>query len=248
MLSLLLTLVAAPPASVAPADSFRYRIVTKSVQEVDASAVGQGSQNVEVSTLGLITVHLTDSAGGKVAHITVDSAHMDGGEMMAMLDPEMLKVPKGVFFHFFVKDGKVIGDPSPSAMSLPVVNMMGGIALLFTNPRPTAKIGDLWTDTTRIDTTTAQGKSSGSNIAKWKFAGMEANDRVLEADITGTMEVDSPMGKMSGTTSGKQRVVTRPQGPVVRLRSDILSDMVMALGTAAVNIRGTATVTVEPIP
>jgi len=248
MLSLLLTLVAAPPTTLAPADSFRYRIVTKSVQEVDASAVGQGTQNVAVTTTGLITVHLTDSAGGKVAHITVDSADMDGGEMMPMLDPEMTKVPKGVFFHFFVKDGKILGDPSPSAMSLPVVNMMGGVSLLFTNPRPTATLGDLWTDTTRVDTTTAQGKSVATNIAKWKFASMENGGRVLEADITGTMEVDSPMGKLSGTTSGKQRMVTRAWGPAIRLSSDTMSDMVMALGTAAVNIKGTATVTVEPIP
>ncbi len=248
MLALLLTLVAAPPTVIAPADSFRYRVVTKSIQEVDASALGQGSQTVEVTTTGLITLTLTDSAGGQVAHITVDSAGMDGGEAMAMLGPEMTTVPKGVFFHFFVKDGKIVGDPSPSAMSLPVVNLMGAITVLFTNPRPTAKVGDLWTDTTRIDTTTAQGKTSGNNITNWKVASMENGGLVLEAAIVGTMDVDSPMGKMTGSTSGKQRLITRAKGgPLVSLTSDTINDMVMTMGTAAVNIKGTAKITVDPI-
>jgi hypothetical protein len=62
------------------------------------------------------------------------------------------------------------------------------------------------------------------------------------------MDVDSPMGKMTGSTSGKQRLVTRANGgPLVSLTSDTINDMVMTMGTAAVNIKGTAKITVEPI-
>ena len=89
LLPMLFTLFTAPPATIAPADSFRYRIVSISNQEVDASALGAPSQTVTITTTALITLRLTDSAGGQVAHITVDSAGMDGGEAMAMLGPEM---------------------------------------------------------------------------------------------------------------------------------------------------------------
>ncbi len=248
MLPLLLILVATPPADIAPADSFRYRIVTKSTQEVDASAMGQPSQTVEVTTTALVTVSLTDSAGGQVAHITVDSAGIDAGEMAAMLDAELLKVPVGAFFHFFVKDGKVVGDRSPSVGSMPVANLMEPVGMLFSNPRPAAVIGELWSDTTKVDTTTAQGRSSVTTVSRWKFAGMEQDGRVLEAESAGTMDIDSPMGKMSGTVSGKQRLVARAKGPLVRLRSDTTNDMVMLLGTGQMNIKGKTTITVEPIP
>jgi hypothetical protein len=248
LLPMLFTLLSVPAATIAPADSFRYRIVTVSNQEVDASALGQGSQTVSITTTALITLRLTDSAGGQVAHITIDSAGMEGGEAMAMLGPEMTEVPKGVFFHFFVKDGKPASDMTPSATSLPVLNLAGAIAVLFTEPKPTAKVGDMWTDTTVVDTAMAQGSSKVTTISKWKVSGMEAGGRVLDAESTGTMEVDTPMGKMSGTTSGRQHLVTRPRGPLARVTSDNITDMVMAMGTMQMNIKGTAKITVEPIP
>lgn len=248
LLPMLVSLFTAPPAAIAPADSFRYRIVTTSNQEVDASALGQGSQNVTITTTALITLRLTDSAGGQVAHITIDSAGMDGGEAMAMLGSEMTTVPAGVFFHFFVKDGKPASDMTPSAMSLPVANLTGAIVVLFSDPKPTAKVGDIWTDTTVVDTAMAQGNSKVTTISKWKVSGMEAGGRVLDADATGTMDIDSPMGKMAGTTSGKQHLVTRPRGPLLRMSSDNISDMTMSMGTMQLSIKGTTKITIDPIP
>lgn len=248
LLPMLFTLFTAPPATITPADSFRYRIVSISNQEVDASALGQPSQTVTITTTALITLRLTDSAGGQVAHITVDSAGMDGGEAMAMLGPEMTDVPPGVFFHFFVKDGKPASDMTPSASSVPVLSLAGAIAALFTVPKPTAKVGDSWTDTTVVDTALAAGSSKVTTISKWKVSSMEAGGRVLDADQTGLMEVETPMGKMSGTTSGTQHLVTRSRGPLVRMNSDTITDMVMAMGTMQMTIKGTTKISIDPIP
>lgn len=246
MLPMLLTLLASLPTTTAPADSFRYRIVAESIQEIDASAMGQPSQTVEITTTALVTVRLTDSAGGQVAHITVDSAGVDAGEMMAMLDAEMLKVPVGAFFHFFVRDGKVIGNQMPSASTLPVLNLVGPIGMLFSNPRPDAKIGDLWSDTVTVDTTMALGTSKTTTVSKWRLTGEENGGRVLDATSTGTLSIDSQMGGMSGTTTGTQHLVTRARGPVLRLTSDIISQMAMT--SAQATIKGTTKITVEPIP
>lgn len=248
MFPLLLTLLAASPPTTAPADSFRYRMVTKSVQEIDMAALGGGMQTAEITTTALVTVVLTDSAGGQVAHITVDSAGMDGAEAMAALGPEMTTIPAGVFFHFFVKDGRIASDATPSVMSLPVMNLIGPISMLFVNPRPMAKIGDLWTDTTAVDTTMAEGASKATTITKWKYSAAEKGGRVLDGEMTGTVTVDSPMGQMHGTSSGTQQIVTRARGPILRVKNTTISDMVMAMGTASMNIKGTATITVEPIP
>ncbi|MBL0179780.1 MAG: hypothetical protein IPP98_11730 [Gemmatimonadetes bacterium] len=248
LLPMLFTLFTAPPATLAPADSFRYRIVSTAVQEVDASALGQPSQTVTITTTALITLRLTDSAGGQVAHITVDSAGMDGGEAMAMLGPEMTDVPPGVFFHFFVKDGKPASDMTPSATSVPVLSLAAAIATLFTVPKPSAKVGDIWTDTTVVDTAVAQGNSKVTTISKWKVSSMEAGGRVLDADQTGVMEIETPVGKMSGTTSGKQHLVTRARGPLVRMNSDTITDMVMMMGTTQLTVKGTAKITIDPIP
>lgn len=246
MLPLLLTLIASQPATTAPADSFRYRIVAKSIQEIDASAMGQPSQTVEITTTALITLRLTDSAGGQVAHIVVDSAGVDAGEMAAMIDPAMLEVPAGAFFHFFVREGKALGNQMPSATSLPVLNLVGPIGMLFSNPSPSAKIGDIWSDTVKVDTVMAQGSSKMTTISKWKLAGEEAGGRVLDAESTGTLSVESPMGGMSGTTTGKQHLVTRARGPLIRLSSETISNMAMT--SAQVTIKGTTRITVEPIP
>lgn len=248
LLPMLLTLFTAPPVSVAPADSFRYRIVSVSNQEIDASALGQPSQAVTITTTALITLRLTDSAGGQVAHITIDSAGMDGGEAMAMLGPEMTEVPPGVFFHFFVKDGKPASDMTPSTTSVPVLSLAGAIAALFSVPKPAAKVGESWTDTVVVDTVMAQGNSKVTTISKWKVSSMEAGGRVLDADQTGIMEVETPMGKMSGTTSGKQHLVTRPRGPLLRMNTDTISDMTMAMGTMQLTIKGTTKISIDPIP
>lgn len=248
LLPMLFTLLSAPPATVAPADSFRYRIVSVSNQEVDASALGQASQAVTITTTALITLRLTDSAGGQVAHITIDSAGMDGGEAMAMLGPEMTTIPEGTFFHFFVKDGKPASDMTPNATSVPVMSLVGAIVVLFADPKPTAKVGDMWTDTTVVDTAMAVGTSKVTTISKWKVSGMQAGGRVLDATSTGTMDIDTPMGKMAGTTSGKQHLVMRARGPLLQMSTDAITDMTMSMGTMQMTIKGTTKISIDPIP
>ncbi|MEI2720266.1 MAG: hypothetical protein V9E87_08985 [Gemmatimonadales bacterium] len=99
-----------------------------------------------------------------------------------------------------------------------------------------------------VDTAMAVGTSKVTTISKWKVSGMQAGGRVLDATSTGTMDIDTPMGKMAGTTSGKQHLVMRARGPLLQMSTDAITDMTMSMGTMQMTIKGTTKISIDPIP
>ena len=79
MLSLLLALHLLPGPVPTP-DTTRYLIVTKVSSLVDLSAVGQAVTTITMTTSAYVTVALSDTAGGRLAHVVVDSSTFDAGQ------------------------------------------------------------------------------------------------------------------------------------------------------------------------
>jgi hypothetical protein len=75
-----------PPAP----STTKYRIETKLEQIIDLSAMGQGSQTTAFDQHAIISVTLTDTAGGQVMHVVIDSL-----ASTAPVPPEMIQ--KGRF-------------------------------------------------------------------------------------------------------------------------------------------------------
>src|SRR5215470_16083782 len=64
------------PGSPAPSTT-KYKLETKVETIIDLTSMGQGTQTQNVSQVALITVALTDSAGGKTMHVVIDSLASD---------------------------------------------------------------------------------------------------------------------------------------------------------------------------
>src|SRR5262249_28028744 len=99
----LLGLAHAGPRPTAAPITTHYRVETKTETTVDLSGVGQPNQQVNLGVVSWIAVTLSDTAGGRVVHVVVDSLKYDGGA--AQLTQASVDSARGGTVHAFI-DGK----------------------------------------------------------------------------------------------------------------------------------------------
>lgn len=164
-----------------------YKIVTKTTSNIDLSAMGAPSQSISMAVSAWVSVTLSDSAGGKLAHIVIDSSSFDAGELTAMLPPEATASAQGATFHIFLVNGKPTTPMLPTPASIQAGQLVPGIELLLAGVRAT-RAADTWTDSAKTDTSLAEASAAISRVTTW----------TAKAGANGTVEVD---GKWTGTTS-----------------------------------------------
>jgi len=178
MLVGLLALASLTGAVTTPSAPQRYRIEVKAQTEVDATASGQGKFSSELSLVGFITVTMSDTTGGQLAHIVVDSVVIPAGIEMPpqMGDPA---AAKGIFFHGYIVDGKVKGGLKPNQPNQLVAMLAGGVENLFPGLRTTAKVGDTWSDTVKTDATSEGMTQQSVTMINWTAtAGANGTGRI----------------------------------------------------------------------
>jgi hypothetical protein len=208
----------------------RYKIVTRTNTDIDLSAAGQGSQTIALVSTTFVTVNLSDTTGGQLAYIVVDSSAFDGGAIAAQLPAEMLADPKGATFHLFVVNGKSRSSILPTPMSVQAVQAAGGIELLLTGLRR-LKAGDTWTDTTMSDTSTAGASAKGSRVATWTAKPDRGSALQLDATWTGTTSAGFGQAQMEMKVTGASHVSAVPGELAQKANST-------GTGSATMNVAG----------
>lgn len=194
----------------------RYKIDLKTSQEVDLSAMGGPKQASDLTASAWVTVTMSDTAGGKLAHIVVDSLVATPTGMMAQqMSEEAITEAKGAFFHVYVVNGKVSGSPKPSIENPALGMVQQSLSLLFPGHKMGAKIGDTWSDTTKSDATTEAGTQTGTTVTEWKVLSMDGDGYVMEGESKGTMTATQGGGELNIATkmTGSQKVTTSATGP-----------------------------------
>jgi hypothetical protein len=180
-----------------------FKISAKTTTVVDLSAMGQPSQNVIMTVGGFVSATTTDSAGGVVASIVVDSNTFDAGEFTAALPAEMTASAKGAVFHVFLVNGRAAAAVSTTPTTIQAAQLLAGVELLLAGLRPRTA-NESWVDTAKTDTTVAQGSAAGTRVTTWKASPGTAGRIQIDGDYTGTTTVGAgPMSmemKMAGTT------------------------------------------------
>jgi hypothetical protein len=237
-------------AVIGPLPAQHYKVEVTSTQNVSMAAMGMPDQQVKLTSTGFLTVTMSDTTGGRLAHVTIDSSTFDGGELMAQLDPATLGDTKGAAFHFYVVEGKIKDAGTPTVTNLRTMSLLPGVMMLFPAPKAGVKVGDNWTDTTRIDSTSAQGRVTGTNVTDWSVSGADGEALVLEGKVSGTTSIDMAMGQMSGSTSGTQHITSTPAGPAIAVDNVMQTDMSMAMGATGqpINIKGTSILKIIRLP
>jgi len=142
-----LALFAAAGPPPAPSTT-KYLIETTIEQTVDLTAVGQGEQKNTVTQVAVFTVVLTDSAGGKVMHVVVDSMAVNG----PMAPPaSVLQGLKGAWVHGYLDPQ---GHPRNLVASNDSSEVLGQLTTslhtFYPRLKPGFKQGDNWLDTTEV--------------------------------------------------------------------------------------------------
>ncbi len=248
---LALSLLAAGPGGPDGAPQ-RFKIEVKQAQTVDLTALGQGPQENNVDAIGFVSITMSDTAGGKIAHVVLDSMTLNAtGAAAGALPPFLADSAKGAIWHLYIVNGKIEGTPKPSKESQAVAIIQQGIGSLF-NPIKGAKVGDTWTDTTNINNTNEQGSQTGTTITTWTVDGLAGGVFTLTAKAEGTLSGEQQGGQMlmSGTTTSTAKVVSAAVGPAssIGIESAQTMSITVPMADAPIPITGKTTVTVTPLP
>jgi hypothetical protein len=198
----------------------KYRIQQVTEQEVDLTVAGQGKQQRRNSSALFVSIALSDSATGRVAHFVVDSAVGDSSttaDIKASLDSL-----KGQAYHAFLDHGKVAaikamrdGQPTASASAL----------ILALTPRVKAdtKVGAAWTDTTDVTNDIPGGNMTVRTVTNFKASGSEARDgiKALKVDAASSSAMTGEQGgnKIEGTGTSSATYFMGSDGRLVAANS-----------------------------
>lgn len=218
MLAGLLALATTIGIVATPIAPLRYKIEMKALLEADLAAMGQGKMTGDMTLVAFVSVAMSDSAGGQLAHVVVDSMTVAPNGMMQQqgLDASQGATAKGAFFHLFVIGGKVQGTAKPSMDGNAALTALGqGVTMLFPGQlKDGLKPGDTFADTATTSTTTEQGTNNNSAITLWTVKGAEGDALVLDGVSTGKMSIDGPASAASGTSKGTRVMTSSLKGPI----------------------------------
>lgn len=212
----------------------RYRLDLVIAQEIDATAAGQGVVKSDVSSSAFVTVTMSDTTGGRLAHVVIDSLKVTANGMLAaQYSQATADALKGASLHGYIVDGKLQGAAKPSvednmAMSLvmPVMNAM------FPGVGPKAANTQAWTDTSRTDVTNEQMTQNSQAIVAWTVTGRDGSLVSLTGAGTGTVTMEGAEQQATGQVTTSVTVTSVVGGPAKSAKmvsSQQLSVLIAAL-------------------
>lgn len=149
--SFVLGLLVLPRVGSAPSTT-KYYFELKSEQVVDLSVFSQPNQVVNLDLKAWMALTLTDSAGGKVVHVIVDS--LSAVSTAPQISAATADSAKGGMIHGFVDPtGKIKNLKSSPTGNTLLVAVQGIVNGIFPRMKPGARAGDRWMDTTDIANT-----------------------------------------------------------------------------------------------
>jgi hypothetical protein len=210
MLTLLLSLhVLGGPTPVPVRAPLHYKITAKTSTDIDLSAVGQATMSVALTSTAFVTVTTSDTVGGKLVHVVVDSSTFDAGELGSQLPAEYTASPKGTIYHIYVVNGVPTSPPVPSPSGVQAGQFVPGIQLLLAGLRPT-KLADSWVDSTQTDSTTAAAGTWNTRITTWTAKTGTGGRIEMDGTFSGTTTVGQGMMKMEMQMTGATHVTAMP--------------------------------------
>jgi len=191
----------------------KYKIELKAETTVDLTPFGQGEQKNSQGMVAYVGVTLSDTSGGKVMHVVVDSVRVESGAMQ--ISPGTVDSAKGATIHGFVDPHwKISRLKSSLDSNLVVAQIRGLMGSFYPRVKAGAKQGEAWTDTTDVEnkgpqqaiksrivtnyTAGAQETVSGTAAMKVEAAFSATLAGTLENPMAGQMEME---GSETGTGS-----------------------------------------------
>ena len=234
----------------------RYRVEVKTLNEIDQTSIGKGKVTDGLVTSAIISVTLTDTTGGQIARVMVDSMALSPtGAVAEQLrqHPNAARDARGASIRVYVARGRIQGPPQLSDSTNPALSaILQVVPVLFTGVRSGAKVGDSWADTSHINNSSGARRQSGEVVAGWKVVGAEGDALVLEGTSISRTKTEDPTTGQTMTLSGgsKERVVIPARGPVLRATIETANDLTITAPQLSNPIPGktSGSLTLTPLP
>lgn len=230
----------------------RYKLDVVINQNIDATAAGQGVLNSEITGAAWLTLSLSDTTGGQLAHLVIDSFTVNAtGQAAMQFSPDLASALKGQYLHGYIVDGKLSGSAKPSVEDNPTMNLvMPAMNALFPGVGARAATAQSWSDTTRNNTINETGTQNTESIVDWTVNSREGAMLNLTGAARGTVTIESPEQQVSGTVTSTSTVTSVVGGPSTSATlnsKQVLTVLISALpDPLPVNIETRATLTSLP--
>jgi hypothetical protein len=186
----------------------RYRIDQSLSQEVDATAAGGAKQRIAFNTSSFITVSLSDSAGGKVMRVVIDSLR---GDSAVPIPAAVLDSAKGAEFRGYVQRSGKPSGLEPVSPNSAARQIQGLLSDFFPWIKAGLKVGDSWVDTTAKTNSTGADSVTVRRVSSYKAANSETWNakkalRITEdfmSSVAGTQPTPNGPARIEGTGTGK---------------------------------------------
>lgn len=194
----------------------RYRVDVKIEQVVDLSSAGMSEMRSSATSTSYVTLTVSDTTGGSLMHLVIDSVKVStvGQQFDMTFNQTMADSLKNQFFHAYIVNGRSDGPAKPSVENNPVISLVApAVSALYPGIGDKANQGDKWSDTTRSETSTAQGTQNTSQIVDWVVTSRNGDVLTVTGTGNGTVNADMDGQQVSGTIATTAEVTTVVGGP-----------------------------------
>lgn len=253
----LLTSLLATQGPTGPA--VKYKFETKATTAIDLSAMGQGSQTVDMGSVSYFAITMSDSAGGRIARVVFDSVKVDAGALRGVLPDSLLKVKPGTVARLFIHHGQAMPLDGIEGLGMAGAQVLPAFQMLFPQVAANSVVGTSWADTAKADTAIATPDSikaiagddiriGSKSVTTWRVAAMDGEAWVLDAVTAGTSTMNMMGNEVQATTTGKQHVTIGKDGVARSGTMESKAAMAMAMGANTVQIDVTTTGALTKLP
>ena len=205
-LAALSALALLPAAGGAPYTA-RYRIDQTLTQEIDATASGKGKQSISFSTSGFLTLTLTDTAGGKVVKMVVDSMR---GDSLSPVPAGVFDSARGAEYHAFLSSAGRLSELEPVSTTPAAKQVQGFLTDFFPWVKPGVKVGERWADTVSRSNAAGTDTVIVKRIVAYEAAAQDKRDNQkairiksdYNSSVAGTQPTPGGPAKVQGTGKG----------------------------------------------
>ena len=224
----------------------RYRVNTTNEATLDLTALGGQTQHQNSKLTTFYTVALSDSASGQTVHATLDSVAVDADSTSMPPPAPMRDSARGATVTAFLGAGGVVSD------------LKIGTQNFYPRMKPTARVGDKWTDTVEYDTPQGTaGKVHTKAIANWVVTAEEQHDGIKARKVqsayswarNGTIEGPQGSVTLDGTATGAATYWVAADGRMLgaNLGEDAAMTITVAQAPAPIPVKSKNTVIISAI-
>lgn len=230
----------------------KYKVTLNVSQSLDT---GDQQMASTLSSVAFIAVTMSDTTGGQIANIVVDSVTFDADGMLGgQFTAPMISAAAGQSLRAYIVDGKVSGAPqwSVAVEENPVLATVGGSAVsaLFVGLVDSRKVGDTWSDTTAVAPENAPNGIGNNQVITWKVTDANGAALIVDGSSTGSITGSNQGAEFSGTIEGTVAVTSPPGGPArtAKLTNTQKIEVLAPGAPGVINLDIENVITLEVIP